>query len=185
MQWHGNRRPAMGLASFPGSNVPECEHWSCAGVESLVFFLTWEVVKDRREVDTTLIVCGHMRLRTEKGMKVADNLLHVSSYQVSNIIHTEHWSIVGWTTCKTLSFCFCPILITSCLRRKIPGSPCDAYSRFGRAWERGYNGTAGDRLVWCYEPNKRKVKDHQLLGIKSRTWAASALTKLNSPRQRS
>ena len=33
------------LASFPGSHIPEREHWSCAGVESLVFFLTWEVVK--------------------------------------------------------------------------------------------------------------------------------------------
>ena len=36
--------------------------------------------KDRREVDATLIVCGRMRLRTEKGMKVVGNLLHVSSY---------------------------------------------------------------------------------------------------------
>ena len=45
--------------------------------------------KDRREVDATLIVRGHMRLRTEKGTKVADNLLHISSYRVSNNIHTE------------------------------------------------------------------------------------------------
>ena len=45
--------------------------------------------KDRHQVDATLIVCGHMRLRTEKGTKVAGNLLHVSSYQASNIIHTE------------------------------------------------------------------------------------------------
>ena len=59
-----------------------------------------------------------MRLRTEKGTKVAGNLLHVSSYQGSNIKQTEHWSIVGWTTHKTLPFCFCPILITSCLHRK-------------------------------------------------------------------
>ena len=28
------------LASFPGSHAPECEHRSCAGVESLVFFVT-------------------------------------------------------------------------------------------------------------------------------------------------
>ena len=106
------------IPSFPGSHAHEREHWSCAGVESLVFFLTWEVVKDRREVDATLIVCGCMRLRTEKGTKVAGNLLHVSSYRASNIIHTERWSIVGWTTRKMLPFCFCPILITSCLRRK-------------------------------------------------------------------
>ena len=46
--------------------------------------------KDRREVDATLIVRGHMRLRTEKGTKIADNLLHVSSYRASNNIHTKH-----------------------------------------------------------------------------------------------
>ena len=45
--------------------------------------------KDRREVDTTLIVRGRMRLRREEGTKVADNLLHISSYQVLNNIHTE------------------------------------------------------------------------------------------------
>ena len=45
--------------------------------------------KDRREVDATLIVHGRMRLRTEKGTKVAGNLLHVSCYRASNIIHTE------------------------------------------------------------------------------------------------
>ena len=43
------------VASFPGSHAPEREHWSCAGVESLVFFLTWEALRDRREVDATLI----------------------------------------------------------------------------------------------------------------------------------
>ena len=80
------------LASFPGFNAQECKHWSCAGVESVVFFLTWEVVKDRCEVDATLIVRGRMRLRTEKGMKVAVNLLHVSSYWASNIIHM-HWTL--------------------------------------------------------------------------------------------
>ena len=45
--------------------------------------------KDRREVDATLIVRGRMRLRTEKGTKVADNLLHISSYRALNNIHTE------------------------------------------------------------------------------------------------
>ena len=34
-------------------------------------------------------VRGHMGLRTEKGTKVAGNLLHVSSYRALNIIHTE------------------------------------------------------------------------------------------------
>ena len=106
------------LASFPGFHARKHEHWSCAGVESLVFFLMWEAVKDRREVDATLIVRGHMRLRTEKGTKVADNLLHVSSYRALNIMQTERWSVVGWITRITLLFCFCPILITSCLRRK-------------------------------------------------------------------
>ena len=46
--------------------------------------------KDRREeLDATLIVRGCMSLRTEKGTKVEGNLLHVSSYWASNIIHTE------------------------------------------------------------------------------------------------
>ena len=45
--------------------------------------------KDRREVDATLIVRGRMRLRTEKGTKVADNLLHISSYRALNNIHTK------------------------------------------------------------------------------------------------
>ena len=74
--------------------------------------------KDRLEVDATLIVHGRMRLRTEIGTKVANNLLHVYSYRASNNIHTERWSIVGRTTCKTLPFCFSPILMTSCLRSK-------------------------------------------------------------------
>ena len=39
------------VASFPGSHAQECEHWSCAGIESLVFILTWEALKGRREVD--------------------------------------------------------------------------------------------------------------------------------------
>ena len=115
---HQIARYSCSIASFPGSHAPEHKHWSCAGVESLVFFLTWEAVKDRHEVDATLIMRGRMRLRTEKGTKVAGNLLHISSYWALNIIHTERWSIVGWTTCKTLPFCFGPILITSSLRRK-------------------------------------------------------------------
>jgi len=49
--------------------------------------------KDRHKVDATLIVRGRMRRRTEKGTKVAGNLLHVSSYWASNVIHTECWSI--------------------------------------------------------------------------------------------
>ena len=35
----------LSLASFPGSHTPEREHWSCAGVESLVFFVTWKTPK--------------------------------------------------------------------------------------------------------------------------------------------
>ena len=92
--------------------------------------------KDRHKVDATLIVRGHMSLRTGKRAKIAGNLLHVSSYRASNIIHTECWSIVGWTTRKTLPlFCFSPILIMSCLRRRDSSSPCDTYSHFRRAWE--------------------------------------------------
>ena len=35
------------------------------------------------------IVRGRMGLRTEKGMTVADNLLHIPSYRALNNIHTE------------------------------------------------------------------------------------------------
>ena len=45
--------------------------------------------KDRRELDATLIVRGRMSLRAEKGTKVVGNLLHISSYRASNIIHTK------------------------------------------------------------------------------------------------
>ena len=75
------------MASFPGSHAREREHRSCAGVESLVFLC--QSAKDRRDVDATLIVRGRMKLRTEKGTKVADNLLHISSYRALNNIHTE------------------------------------------------------------------------------------------------
>ena len=56
-------------------------------MESLIFFS--RKAKDRRELDATLVVRGRMSLRAEKETKVADNLLHVSSYRASNIIHTE------------------------------------------------------------------------------------------------
>jgi len=36
------------VASFPGSHAREREHWSCAGVESLVFFVTWKAEKIER-----------------------------------------------------------------------------------------------------------------------------------------
>ena len=60
---------------------------------------------------------GRMRLRTEKGTKVADNLLHISSYRALNNTHRalkRSWL----NNAQTLPFCFCPILITSCLRTK-------------------------------------------------------------------
>ena len=127
------------VASFPGSHAREREHWSCEGVESLVFFLTWEVLKDRREVDATLIVHGRVRLRTEKGTKVANNLLHVSSYRASTIIQTERWSVVGWITRKSLPFCFRPILITSCL--------CNKDTRLSTRYIFAFQKSLGTRLL--------------------------------------
>ena len=38
------------VALFRGSHAPEYDHWSCAGRESLVFFLTWAVLKVGGEV---------------------------------------------------------------------------------------------------------------------------------------
>ena len=103
---------------LPGSHTPEREHWSFAAVESLVFFVTWKAPKVERRQRGFNCAWAYPRLRTGKRAKIAGNLLHISSYRASNIIHTERWSIVGWTTRKTLPFCFGPILITSCLRRK-------------------------------------------------------------------
>ena len=65
-----------------------------ANIEVVEAWRTWYFFhvrsgKGRCEVDATLIVHGCMRLRTEKGTEVAGNLLHVSSYRVSNIIHTK------------------------------------------------------------------------------------------------
>ena len=103
------------LAFFSGSHALECKHWSCAGVQSLAFFITWKAPKVE-----ILIVHGHTRrLRTGKRAKVVGNLQHASSYRGSNISHTlsiEH--TVDWTTHKVLPFCFSPILITSCLHRE-------------------------------------------------------------------
>ena len=71
-----------------------------------------------------------MRLKTEKETKVVGNLLHVSSYRASNNIHTERWSIISRTTRKMLPFCFCPILITSCLCRKLKDTRLSVWYKF-------------------------------------------------------
>ena len=84
----------------------------------LGIFCHVESAKNRRKVDTTLIVRERMRLRTEKGTKVADILLHISSYRALNNIHTEQLKRSWLNNAQTLPFCFCPILITSCLRTK-------------------------------------------------------------------
>ena len=41
------------LASFPGSHAPEHKHWSCVGMESLVFFLTWGSSKNDLHASTS------------------------------------------------------------------------------------------------------------------------------------
>ena len=82
------------LQSSPSSLVPRLPRSGtrtlklCRRGEPGIFFHV-KSAKDRREVDATLIVCGRMRLRTEKGTKVADNLLHISSYWALNNIHTD------------------------------------------------------------------------------------------------
>ena len=76
------------------------------------------------------------------GLTVVGNLLHVSSYQESNIIHTECWSIVGWTTHKTLPFCSGPTSITSCSHRKDTRFSSHIHNfafQTRRAWEWGYS----------------------------------------------
>ena len=74
--------------------------------------------KGRKEVERTQLCVGVPATQNRKRPKVVGNLLHISSYRALNNIHTERWSIVGWTTRKMLPFCFGPILLTSCLRRE-------------------------------------------------------------------
>ena len=105
-------------------------------MENLVFFLMWEVVKDRCEVDATFNNC--VWAYETQNRKRNEGNGQLTSYRASNIIHTKRWSIVGWTTRKTLPFCFCPFWLHHAYVEKIPGSLHDTYSRSGRAWERGY-----------------------------------------------
>ena len=98
------------LASFPGLPALECEHWSCAGGRASYFFVTWAASK----VERRLIVHGCTRsLRTGKRTKVAGNLLHTSSYQGLNIVHTKSWTH-SWTMCKMLPFCSKNFVSCSC-----------------------------------------------------------------------
>ena len=127
-----------------GSLVPrfstlERKHWSCAGRESLVFILTWAVSK----VDGVewLIMRGHTRrLRTRKREKVVGYLLHISSYQGANIIHTKRWTN-SWL--NNVPFCSknCgPVSIMS-HEKKYQVLPACTYSHSGR-------GSLGTRLSW-------------------------------------
>ena len=77
------------LASFPGSHAPERKHWSCAGMESLVFFLTWAPPKVERGCKDLNCVWAYPKAQNRKGAKVAGSFRHVPSYQGTNIIHTE------------------------------------------------------------------------------------------------
>ena len=86
------------LASFPGSQAPECEHWCCAGMESLVFFVTWKAVKVERGCKDLNCVWAYPKAQNMKGTKVAGNLLHESSYQGMNISRLNN-------TQKMLPFC--------------------------------------------------------------------------------
>ena len=112
MRFTNNFKSTFLVASFPGLADPECKHWSCAGVESLVFFAR-EQFQGCRE---TLIVCGCTQRLNRKGTKVVYNILHISSNRGSNILHTERWTHSWLKTYKMLPFCSKnsgPILITS------------------------------------------------------------------------
>ena len=99
-----------------------------------VFFVTWKASKLERGV------CGRtQRLRAGKRAKVAETYntyLAIRSW----ILHTL-WveCIVGWATRKTLPFCSGPILITSCLWKRLRYQALSAYTylRSGRARKQG------------------------------------------------
>ena len=130
LHWH--IRCTISLASFPGFHIPECKHWSCAGVESLVFFLMWALSKEERDFNC---VWAYPRLRTGKKRecsKLNDYKYLAIGRRISYTPSVE--CSVDRTMHKTLPFCFSPILTTSCSCRKkyqalrvipihIPGEP--------------------------------------------------------------
>ena len=89
------------VALFRGSHTPEHDHWSCAGRESLVFFLTWAALKVGGNWDLN---CAWAYLKTQNKKK--SNLLHVSSYQGANITRTKRWTHSWLNNAQNVAFLF-------------------------------------------------------------------------------
>ena len=80
----------------------------------LGIFLTWAQSK----ADTSLMCVGVPEIPNRKKSEGSGQLTTCISYQGSKSYTQSVELIVGWTMYKALPFCFSPILITSCLRRK-------------------------------------------------------------------
>ena len=115
------------LALFPGSHTPQRKHWSCAGMESLVFFVTWKGLKVERVWKDLNCACAYPKTWNRgKKAKVASreqlsNLLYTSLViGGGDITHTERWAVT-W--------------ILHHGHKKIPGSPCIHMFAFRRRLE--------------------------------------------------
>ena len=127
----------------------------------LGIFCHVESAKDRREVDATLIVRGRMRLRAEKGTKVADILLHISSYRALNNIHTEQLKRSWLNNAQTLPFCFLSyfdyVMFTyeryqalHAIHIHIPGEPGNEARLFGHPFQlASFPGFPILECKWC------------------------------------
>ena len=138
LSWHISWK----LASFPGSPTLEHQHWSCAGGESLVFFLTWAASRLERGYRDLNFAWAYPKTQNRKK---SNHSSHVStgSYWGVNIIHTEHWTQSWWlNNAQNFAFLFykfCSyfnyIILTW---EKVPGSVYMFTFQSREAWEWGY-----------------------------------------------
>ena len=118
------------IASFPGSSAPKCEHWSCAGRKTLVFFLTWATSGAER-----LWLCVGVPRSSEQEMSEGSVTCYTYLAFRGWISHTPRIEcIVGWTMCNTFTFCYTNsghFSIPSCSHEKryqvLPGYTCSCY----------------------------------------------------------
>ena len=101
------------IASFPGFPAPEREHWSCASMERLVFFLHMNSVKSREGVERSHLYVGIPVLRTGKRTKIAGNLLHLPcySYQGGQISYTPNTEFIVWKNMQNFAFLFWKLVL--------------------------------------------------------------------------
>ena len=124
--YHNSRWPMymsftmLVVASFPGSPASECKHWSCAGVESLVFFSREQPLSYRERLWLHMDIPESSEQEQERRWQEAYFIYLAIRGWISYTSSDEH--IVSWTTCKTLPLFSSknsgPISIMSCSCKK-------------------------------------------------------------------